>query len=98
MPLSARPFARAFASRRCVQAILKKAKREWWDKLPADRAFKPFVKPDWSRWVEEDDAEYNGHVAGIDFGGAGGDFDDGSDSDDDDLADLDVGELQPEPM
>ena len=80
------------APRRCVQAILKKAKVEWWDKLCADRAFKPFVKPDWSRWVEEDDAEYAGRINGIDFDGAGGDWDDEADSDDDDvpLDDLDV--------
>jgi hypothetical protein len=88
------------AARRCVQAILKKAESKWWDKLNADKAFKPFVKPDWSRWVEEDDAEYNGQVGGIDFGGAGGDWDDDVDSDDDDvpLDDLDVGSLAPEAM
>jgi hypothetical protein len=72
---------------------------EWWDKLNADRAFKLFVKADWSRWVDEDDPEYTGRPTGVDFAGAGGDFDDDTDSDDDDLAlgDMDVGELVPEP-
>lgn len=72
--------------------MLKKASAEWWDTLSADRAFKPFVKADWSRWVEEDDPEYNGRVNGVDFTGAGGDWDDDVDSDDDDvpLDDLDV--------
>lgn len=84
-----------FGNDRCVQAILKKAEAEWWDTLVADKTYKPYVKVDWSKWVEEEDAEYDGPGA-FDFAGSyGADYDDDDmDSDDDDvpLDDLDIEE------
>jgi len=89
--MSARPPS-ALSLARCVQAILSKADKEWWDSLLADKGYKKFVKADWSRWVEEDDDAYTGHFPGMDFSAAG-DWDDEPDSDDDvPLDDLDIGE------
>lgn len=86
-----------FARGRCVQAVLRKAEEEWWDTLASDRSFKPFVKADWSRWLEEDDAGYDGKPEGWDAQ-AGAAWEDEFDSDDEDvpLDDLDISDL-PDP-
>eukprot|EP00299_Pterocystis_sp_00344_P001405 c11239_g1_i1.p1 GENE.c11239_g1_i1~~c11239_g1_i1.p1 ORF type:complete len:237 (+),score=42.19 c11239_g1_i1:49-711(+) len=82
---------------RAIETILTKVESSWWPRLTKDSAKLNFLKIDWNRYKDEDEADdnldFSGGMDGMDFSSfGGGNFGGGeeSDSDDEELGDVDA--------